>query len=512
MGWQDAPLVEDEPSVSGKGWASAPEIADSPGAQHPMPTMGDVALNAVPKGIASIINTPNVINHLILKGAANLPGMDALPGVKKFLEEGAEKFAHNAPEHLMEMAGIVDPAKNPQTGPQRIVDAAIQGAVSAATPGGGLKAAAMGAASGATGKSAEEFMRPIVGGTAAHWIGIATGAIIPAAPLVAPTLRAMKPAPHSPLNTKTRMETLKEGQEIGLVAQPTSVRPSAANQVRESIAGPGKLNLDASLRNQRAATEAAKQDLGLPPQAELTPSTFTALKTEAAKPYRELERLTGGKGLLEQIQQKRADAAAYWRANGETPSPEIRNAAKKAEQDALHLEMSADQLAQQSGVKGLVNRIRGAREAFAKIYDVEAATNVGDGHVSAAVLGRMLDADRPLSGNLKTIGKFWNAFRPVTREGATLGTVASGTDAASTALLATTGASSSGSVLGALAGAAPGLRGWARNKSLSPEVQRSLLDMGGMQSLIDLRPKAARGLSRSALIGSALHNTQEESQ
>lgn len=515
MGWQDAPLVEDEQeSSAGQAWASAPEV-DSPGVQAPpMPTMGEVAVNAVPKGVASFLNTPNAINHLLLKGVASIPGMESMPAVKKFLEEGAEKFSRNGPEHLMEMAGVIDHTKNPQTGPQRVVDAAIQSAVAATiAPGKGVadlaKSAVTGAVSGLTGKTVEEFARPIVGDTAAHWLGVATGVIIPAAPLAAPTFRALKPAPQSPLNTKTRMETLRAGQEIGLVAQPTSIRPSVSNQMRESIAGPGKLNLEASIKNQRAATEAGKAQLGLPPDAELVPATFDALKREAGKPYRELEQLTGGKNLLEQVQQKRADAAAFWRANGNTPSPELRNAAIRADQEAHQFEQAIDQLAQQTGRTDLLNRIRGARQSFAQIFDVEAATNVGDGHVVMSVLGGMKDAGRPLSGHLDTLGKWWNAFKPVSREGAGLGTVASGTDAASSAMLATTAASGGGSLLNILAGAAPGARTWARNKSLSPEVQKSLLDMGGKQSLVDLRPRAARGLSQAALVGSALHNTGE---
>lgn len=510
MGWQDAPLVEDDQgSPTGQAWSTAPEV-DSPGAQAaPMPSMGEVALNAVPKGVAMGLEgayaqaANSFLGQVITRGLKAMQGPDmvnAKPDVAGWAEQ----------------AGAIDPTKNAQTGPQRIVEAMIQSAAASAVAPGSKsladagKSAAAGAVSGLTGKTVEEFARPIVGDTAAHWLGVATGAIIPAAPLAAPAFRALKPAPHSELNTKTRMETLRKAQAEGYVAQPTSVRPSAANQIRESIAGPGKLNLAASIKNQRVATESAKKELGLPPDAELIPANFDYLKKVAAAPYREVEQLSGGKNLLEQVQQKRADAAAFWRANGNTPSPELRNAAKAAEQEAHQFEVAIDNLAQQSGVPGLLTRVRGARQALAKIYDVETATNVGDGHVSLQVLGGMVDAKRPLSGRLEIAGKFWNAFGPVSREGSKLGTVASGTDAASAAMLATTAASGGGSLLNIMAGAAPGLRGWARNKSLSPEVQQSLLDMGGKQSLLQLRPKAARGLSQAALVGSALHNTREK--
>lgn len=474
----------------------------------PQPTMGQVAANAVPKAVAggvenmnrAIASTP--LGQLILHGLSALGAGDHIQGLPDV-------------KGMAQQAGLINPEHDPQTGPQRIVDAAIQGAVSAAAiPGPGIagtvKAAAMGAASAATGKGVEEFTKPIIGDTAAHWLGVATGAIAPLIPLAAPAFRALKPAPQSPLNTKTRMETLREGQKLGLVAQPTSVRPSASNQIRESIAGPGKLNLAASIQNQRAATDAGKAQLGLPPEAELIPSNFRYLKDKAAAPYREVEQLPGGKTLLEQVQQKRADASALWRQNGNTPSPELRKAAMQAEAEAVQFERGIDQLAQQSGNPTLVTRVRAARKALAQIYDVEAATNVGDGHIVMSVLGGMKDAGKPLSGNLDTLAKWWNAFKPVSREGAGLGTVASGTDAASSALLATTAASGSGNLLHMGAGLAPGLRGWARDKSLSPEVQKSLLNMGGRESLISLRPQAARGLSRAALIGSAIDNTKEK--
>lgn len=501
------------PDLTQEWESAAPDSsASSPGVQAaPPPSMGDVAANAVPKAVAGAFQNAydmaaqSFMGQVITRGLKAMQGDDlvnANPNMKGRAEE----------------AGLVDKSlESRMTGPQKVLDATISSGVSAMLAPGGkgpadlVRSAIIGAASGAAGKTVENMAKGIgLSDTAAHWLGVATGAIIPAAPLAAPTFRAIKPAPQSPLNTKTRMETLRAGQEIGLVAQPTSVRPSVANQVRESIAGPGKLNLAASIQNQRAATEAGKAQLGLPPDAELVPSTFEALKREAGKPYRELEQLTGGKNLLEQVQQKRADAAAFWRANGNAPSPELRKAAMAAEQEAHQFEVAIDQLAQQTGRPDLLNRVRGARQSFGQIYDVEAATNVGDGHIVMSVLGGMKDAGRPLSGNLDTIGKWWNAFGPVSREGSKLGTVASGTDAASAALLTTTAASGGGSLLNILAGAAPGLRGWARNKSLSPEVQKSLLDMGGRQSLLELRPQAARGLSRAALIGSALHNTEDK--
>lgn len=481
-----------------------------------MPSMGEVAANSVPRAVAGAFQNAYDMAAQSFMGNIVTLGLKALQGTDL-------TNANPDMKGRVEKAGFIDPSKNPQNGQQRIVDAAIQGAVAAMlAPGGkGLmdvaRSAVIGAASGVTGKTVEEFTRPMIGETAAHWLGVATGAIVPTVPLIKPALRAIKPMPHSELNTKTRMETFRAAHEEGLVVPPMSVRPSAGNQTLESLAGGGKLNIAINARNQKAATISAKKEIGLPPEAELVPDMFKALKKEAAGPYREVEQLGGSlmdmqtkqiypaKNLLEQVQQKRSDAAAMWRtyANMEKPSPEVRELARAATNEAERFEDMIDHVAKSSNVPGLLNRVRGARQALAKIYDVETATNPGDGHVSLPVFGAMKEAGKPLSGRLDVLAKFWNAAKPVSREGASLGNTASGTDAMAAGL---SGVTSGGSLLGMIPLAGPAIRNMARDRAMSPQVQRSLLDIGKL----DIRPKAARGLSRAALIGSALHNTGEK--
>lgn len=496
--------------ATGKSPFAGPDDGQIEVPNYEEPSMAAVAMNAVPKGVAGAFQNAYDMAAQSFMGQVVKHGLAAMTGNKNLSEQ--PDMQARAVE-----AGFIDPAKNPQTGPQKIVDAMIQGAVtSAAIPGpsvrGAIKAVGMGAVAGGAGKTVETATKDIVGDDLSHLLGVATGAIVPLTPLAKPTFRAVKPAPQSPLNTKTRMETLKAAQAEGFVVEPENIRPSVGNNIRSSIAGGGKLRIATAMQNQKAATELAKKELNLPPEAELTEPFFRALKTEAGKPYRELEKIAGGKNLLEQVQQKRSDAAALWRsyANAEKPPPDLRNAAMAADAEAHKLEDAIDALAQQSGVKGLVDRIRGARTAFAKIYDVEAATNIGDGHVSLPILGAMLDGGRPLSGRLQVAAKFQNAFKTVAREGASLGTTASGTDAASAATLGTIASAGSGSLLSMLAGSVPFARQWARNKSLSPKVQQSLTQIDPNLLRLSLRPDAVRGLSRAALLGKTMLDNREE--
>lgn len=59
----------------------------------------------------------------------------------------------------------------------------------------------------------------------------------------------------------------------------------------------------------------------------------------------------------------------------------------------------------------LMDRFRAARTLMAKSYDVEGATNTATGDVSARGLWHLLDAGKPLTGNLEVIARTAGAFR-----------------------------------------------------------------------------------------------------
>jgi len=468
-----------------------------------IPSMAEVAMNAVPKGAANLFNTPITLGNLLAHGIEKLTGAAGLTGASdamKFMREGGQ-LDRNVPMELAEKTGLVDPSKNPQTGPQRIVDMAIQAAVgSAAIPGAGVagaaKNAAIGAASGATAQTVKE-------GTGSDLLALIAGVAVPLAgsikPLIEKGFRAVKPAPQSPLNTKTRLQTLNDAQELGFVVQPTSVKPTAEHQILESVAGAGKLNIELSMKNQQVATQVAKQALGLPKDAELTVPVLDELRKVAAKPYQDIAAASPKAAeVLEKLKQARIEANEYYRYYYKTGDPKAGKIAKNWAEKAKGFETVIDDEARAVGDPTALERLRAGRTLIARAYDVERALNVGDGHVSLRILGKMYDDGKPLSGELEVMGRFANAFEKVTMESSKLGTAASGTDAASAAMLSSAGNS-------VAAGGLPLLRNSARKKLLSDDVQQHLTKERPL-------PGLASPAARAAITGNAVQGNAGEEE
>ena len=124
-----------------------------------------------------------------------------------------------------------------------------------------------------------------------------------------------------------------------------------------------------------------------------------------------------------------------------------------------------------------MQELRDARVRLAKIHHVQDAMNVGDGHVSASYLGHLLDGGKPLTGNLKIIGKFAQAFPDVMRDASRV--PVAGVSALDATMAAGLGAAgyygSGGDPQGMALAALPLLRGPARSLLLSKGYQARLL-------------------------------------
>lgn len=485
-------LDQAAPSGPVREFSGELDPVDSPGAQAaPMPSMGEVALNAVPKGVANFLNTPNLISHLLLKGVASIPGMDSMPEVKKFLEEGAEKFGRNGPMHMMETAGLVDPAKNPQTGLQKIVDTAVQSAIGGAAMGGGAAGAAMGALSGtvsqgvknATGSDALAAVAGIATPYAAQLGAKALGAGV----------NAVRGAGKSSLLEKTGEATFRKAREMGMLVEPSKVR--GPSDLVESVAGKAKIAQETIEHNAKQATLWAKRDLRLPDDAPLSRDLLDAYKKKVIQPYQEVDQVfqqakaTGtlpyfpryhSASLTDEFVEASQDAKSLWRAYSEASVKDINllKAAKAADKKVDAIVKDIDMVAKHAGVADLPKRVAAAKQLYAKVSDVEAALNPGSGHVSLEVLGALRKESDKLSGRLKDLGDFALQFPRSARaleKSAPSGV--SGTDAGMGATLGTLGSVASGSPMGLLAGGLPLLRGPAGRKVLSDQYQDSLLDI-----------------------------------
>lgn len=492
MGWQDAPLVE-----SSAAWQQAPLVGDT---RPPEPSTVDVALNAIPKGAANLLNAPVVLKNLAMKGIASLPFAGHFPA----LQEAAEPTP-NFPMQAAEQIGVVDPAKNPQTFVQRIVDTAVQAGVGAAAgPGSLLRNVATGLTSGAAGQATKEV-------TGSDLLGMAAGVLTPFAISAASSIRT---APATMAGHEVRNETLKEAQGLGFVVQPSTVKPSFATNRLESVAGKAAVAQDASLRNQNIANKVAARSIGLADDAPLTLGTINKVREEAGKAYDDVENLMQQsrqnmawfpryheKNLVEQLKQARADANAFYKQYDRNADPATLKQAKAMEAHAESIDRDMGHIASSLGQPELIARLKAARQLYARTYDVERALNLGDGNVSLPIIGRMLDQGRPLSGELKIAGKFAQAFPRFSREAASVPSpYSSGTDAASSAMLGTAGYGAAGGPAGLVAAGLPLLRAPARNIVLSQRYQSGLLPAPSA-------PSTVSPLFQSAMTGNAMAGT-----
>lgn len=480
MGWQDDPIITDAPSPSDtpspqeapSGWRGDPVVEpsalESPSMQ-PEPSMGSVAMNAVPKGFANLLNTPVTLSNLIMQGIASLPGAGHLTS----LQDAAAnpELKQNAPMDAMRSAGLVKPENEPQTGPQHIVDMAIQTAIgSAVVPGGGavgaFKGAAMGAISGAAAQTTKEL-------TGSDFLAAAVGM---ATPLVMTSLA--KSSPTVLLNAKETM-TFKEARAEGFVVEPSRVR--APSELKETVAGVAAIAQNAAIKNQAVADTLTEKFLSVPPQTPLDKPLLKALRDKAAEPYRQVASLSPDAATaLEELKQVRADARAAYRSYDANANPAFLAEAKKLSTSADTWEKVIEDIAQQAGRPELIPQLRGAREYIARTYAVQDVLNVGSGHVSLPKIGKMLQDGAPLTGEFALMGRFARSFQRVAREIESIPPAGvSGTDAASASMLAVGGAGAAGNVVGMAAGGLPLLRGPAREKVLSKAYQDNLIKGSG---------------------------------
>ena len=246
----------------------------------PIASATDVALNAPPKAIAGVfdalLNTPTNVTNLGKAAFGTAAGLAGRPDLMPELS-GAPDFARRA----FEQAGFINPNVTPQTTGQRVLDMALQGATGAAlNPASSarqlLGLAATGAASGAAAQATKEA-------TGSEALGLAAGIAVPAA---ASGLRAVGQKRVAEANAKRlrdapRNDVLQAGLDAGYKLPPSTVRPSLANRTLESIAGKAATQQDASINNVEVTNRLARQAIGLPPDAPLTPQATQQVRREA---------------------------------------------------------------------------------------------------------------------------------------------------------------------------------------------------------------------------------------
>lgn len=309
-----------------------------------------------------------------------------------------------------------------------------------------------------------------IGGPA--WAGV--GSLAPsAATATLNAARAPALAAERAQNT-VRDATLRPAQDAGYVLPPSAIRPTAAGNVVESIAGKAALKQEAEIKNQQVTNRLVREELRLPENTPLTEHVLETARNQAAQPYRDVAALSPlASNALQRLRDARSEATVNFRHYDISGTPQSLRDARAADAQATMLERVLEREAANRGRPELVPQLREARTYIAKTHDVERALNVGNGNVDAQIIGRAIDRGRPLTGNLETIGKFAEAYKPFVREASKVPNPgSSAVNAGASAVLGYEGYQHMGTP-GLAAAAIPFARGGVRSGLLSDTYQQN---------------------------------------
>jgi len=396
------------------------------------------------------------------------------------------------------------------------------------------------------------------GAGAASKAGMAktAGALTTAASATNPINALVKPVEMMAKSKNAMLQSQKEANAVrdanvlaaqreGFVVTPGSLTPTGANVVKERIAGKTHLEQLASIKNQQMADKVARRAVGLPENSPLTPESMKDIRaTEYAKGYEPVKNLgnivadtvylddlaniqskyTGpsksfpeavpdevGK-LISRYQVEKFDAAdavdviknLREQASGNFRKGE--NALAKSQLDistalegqiARNLEASGD-----PKLTNLLEQFKASRQRMAISHTIEDAIRVGSGSVDAKKLGRDIQNDKFMTGDLKTIAEFANTFPRVNVPPSTIGTPGAAT------VVGRSLSGGAGAVAGALAGGGPGaFMGAVAPELVSAGMRQYMLSKMGQQNILpkyDKYKNLSKGLSnegvRNALI------------
>lgn len=262
--------------------------------------------------------------------------------------------------------------------------------------------------------------------------------------------RAIAPATlqrRPPVITE-RQRAISTGIDRGLTVTPGQAKAGRTASTFESFASRPALEQSAQFRNMSVIDDLARADLGLPPNTALSPEVLKNLSTrvwkEAYEPLSNLpQRITTGriyrerlndivrkyqsgaadfpkaeknavvdlveahrvrgydaKSALDRISVLREDATKAFR-NGDTGLGRANQELARAIEDNIELNLQA------RGLPNLLAPFRQGRQMLAKIHDVNDALEAGS--VNPKALAAKLDANVPLTGNLRVIAEFAKA-------------------------------------------------------------------------------------------------------
>lgn len=336
---------------------------------------------------------------------------------------------------------------------------------------------------------------------------------------------------NQPLN-----DTLKAGIDAGYVVPPSSVKPSFANNVKESISGKIATAQIASSKNQQVTDGLVRKALGMADDVPLSVEALSKYRADmhasGYDPLRQLGPVRAdqqfasdlaavtqkytGKGTIPAIEKTEindlvkahqstgfdaADAVDAIKVLREDAKDAYRvgnsalGGAKKALADAYE---GALERALPPG-SGILKNYQAARQNIAKSFTVEDALKEGTGAVDARRLAAALQKGDPLSGDLLTAARFASAFPKATQPPS----LVAGPGVHNLKAMFAGGAGATGGALGAAMGgpigAGIGSAIGAGGAFVVPSAMRAqMFSKGAQQSLIPAAPGSAGSMQQLA--------------
>lgn len=287
-------------------------------------------------------------------------------------------------------------------------------------------------------------------------VGILGSALL-GSKLPAPTSADVAPAGFQTAKELQRAATaanVAAAHQAGYVIPPATSNPTATNKTLEGLAGKLTTAQLASAKNQSTTARLAAKAIGLPEDVPLTLGSIQAVRQEAGQAYEavrsagtvqmdsELWRALnkaeaaatganrsfpglGNNPVLDRIAALRqnqfdsgdaVDAIRVLRDYADEAGAQGSKAAARTYREvATALEDSLDRHLSAMGNSGAVRAFRDARKLIAKTYSVESAFNQTTGQVSATKLAAQLQKGKPLSGEIRQIAQFGQAFPKAAR-------------------------------------------------------------------------------------------------
>jgi hypothetical protein len=256
------------------------------------------------------------------------------------------------------------------------------------------------------------------------------------------------------------LDTAQKGIIAGLRVPPSSVSPTGMNRFLESVAGKQNTQQTMSLANQQRTNAIARESLGLAEDAPLTASTLknyaSSQYAQGYEPIKQVGMMQAGKEFddalnatvqqytgkgtipatekqdiiklvdshrstgfdsgdaINAIKTLREDADAAFRS-GDNALAKTNRALADAYENEIGRNLAA------TGQNDLLGAYQTARQNLAKSYTVGKAIKEGTGDVSAQKLGTELTKGKPLTGDMRTVAEFANAFPKAMQTGAQTG-------------------------------------------------------------------------------------------